>query len=174
MPLSGQMCRWVLIFNVTHHVGIIGCSPPGAALCAELICTQASELARGSNARVEVSMHCHAFSEYMRHIDADDWTGVSELMLSSAHKLASIGAEFLLAPCNTIHRVFDLVTAQSPRPWLHIAAQVAAECKRRGFRRVALLGTSHRRRMGLPHEIGSYPAAWWCEIWQKAAIALYL
>jgi aspartate racemase len=87
-------------------------------------------------------MHCHAFSDYMRHIDSNDWTGVSRLMLSSANKLASIGAELLLAPCNTIHRVFDLVAAQSLRPWLHIAAEVAAECKRRGFTCVALLGTS--------------------------------
>jgi len=108
-------------------------------------------------------VHSHAFSEYMRHIAAGDWASVSRLMLSSGQKLAGVGAEFLVAPCNTIHRVFDLVAAQSSLPWLHIAAEVAAEAKRRGFKRVALLGTalimqgdiysSQFERLGIEHRI---------------------
>lgn len=125
-----------------RHVGIVGCSPPGAALCYELICNQASLLSSNCDTRIEVSVHSHAFSDYMRYIEADDWAAVSRLMLSSADKLASVGAEFLIAPCNTIHKVLDLVAAQSPRPWLHIATEVAAEAKRRGFKCVALLGTT--------------------------------
>jgi aspartate racemase len=78
----------------------------------------------------------------MRYIEADGWMRVSRLMLSSAGTLASVVAEFLIAPCNTIHKVMDLVSAQSLRPWLHIATEMAAESKRCGFKCVALLGTS--------------------------------
>ena len=89
----------------------------------------------------QVSMHSHPLSEYMRRIEAGDWEGVAELMLSSAEKLASIGAQFLIAPCNTIHCAFELVEPRSPLPWLHIAKEVALEAKRLGYRKVALLGT---------------------------------
>jgi len=123
------------------HVGIVACSPPGAALCFEILSTGASALTRSAGGRIEVSMHSHRLSEYMLPIDAGDWDGVAQLMLSSAGKLASIGAQFLVAPCNTIHNAFDRVAAESPLPWLHIAAEVASEAQTRGYKRVGLLGT---------------------------------
>jgi aspartate racemase len=123
------------------HVGIVACSPPGAALCFELLSTGASALTSPAAGHIEVSMHSHPFSQYMLSIDAGDWDGVAQLMLFSAGKLASIGAQFLVAPCNTIHRAFDRVAAESPLPWLHIAAEVASEAQTRGYKRVGLLGT---------------------------------
>jgi aspartate racemase len=74
-------------------------------------------------------------------IDANDWAGVAELMLSSAEKLAKAGADFLIAPVNTVHQAFDLVEHRSPRPWLHIAVEVANEAKRHGYKRLGILGT---------------------------------
>jgi aspartate racemase len=88
-------------------------------------------------------MHTHPLSEYMRFVDADDWNGVAQLMLSSADKLAAAGADFLICPDNTIHRAFDLMIARSPRPWLHIVEEVAREAKRRNYRRLAVLGTRY-------------------------------
>src|SRR5215510_858190 len=126
---------------MAQHIGIVGCSAPGAALCYETICMEGAALAGENQARPEVSMHTHPFSEYMRRIKAGDWQAVAELMLSSAEKLASIGAEFIVAPCNTIHYAFESVAARSPLPWLHIAEEVAVEANRLGYRRVALLGT---------------------------------
>src|SRR5437879_5020216 len=79
----------------------------------------------------------------MKRIDANDWAGVAELMLQSAEKLAKAGADFLICPDNTIHQAFDLVEHRSPRPWLHIAREVAAEAKQRGHRRLAVLGTRY-------------------------------
>jgi aspartate racemase len=74
-------------------------------------------------------------------IEANDWAGVAELMLSSADKLAKAGADFLIAPVNTVHQAFDLVEHRSPRPWLHIAIEVANEAKRHGYKRLGVLGT---------------------------------
>lgn len=127
---------------MSRHIGIVACSPPGASLCFELICAELSKFVRSTGEQVEVSVHAHAFDEYMRWINADDWDGVSRLLLSSARKLASAGAEFLLLPCNTAHQAFELAAADSPVPWLHIGEEVALQAKMRGFRRIALLGTS--------------------------------
>jgi len=117
-----------------RHIGIVACSPPGAALCYQLLSTAVAD-------PPEISIHAHPFETYMHHIHAGDWDGVGALMLDSAHRLAGIGADCLIAPCNTIHHAMDFVEPRSPRPWLHIAAEVAHEAQRRGFRRIALLGT---------------------------------
>jgi len=42
---------------------------------------------------------------------------------------------------NTVHQAFDLVEHRSPRPWLHIAVEVANEAKRHGYKRLGILGT---------------------------------
>ena len=86
-------------------------------------------------------MHTHSLAEYMKCLYRGDWQGVGELMLASANKLATIGADFLICPDNTIHQALPYVEPRSPLPWLHIAEVVAAEAVERGFRRLGLTGT---------------------------------
>src|SRR6266567_6457636 len=125
-----------------QHIGIVACSAEGAALCYRTICLEGAELL-GKHGHPEVSMHTHPLAQYMTCIHANDWPGVAELMLSSAEKLAKCGADFLICPDNTIHQVFDLVKHRSPRPWLHIAEEVAREAKRCHYKRLAVLGTRY-------------------------------
>jgi aspartate racemase len=125
-----------------QHIGIVGCSAEGAALCYRTICQEGAQLLGPYN-HPEVSMHTPPFAEYMKFIETGDWAGVAQLMMSSAEKLARAGADFLICPDNTIHQAFDLVDHRSPRPWLHIAQQVACEAKRNHFKRLAVLGTRY-------------------------------
>jgi len=125
---------------MTQHIGIVACSAEGAALCYRTICLEGEELL-GEHRHPEVSLHNHSLAQYMPCIEARDWAGVAELMMSSAEKLARAGADFLICPDNTIHQAFDLVEHRSPRPWLHIAREVAAEAKRCHYRRLGILGT---------------------------------
>lgn len=124
------------------HIGIVACSTEGAALCYRTISLEGAQRL-GKYEHPEVSLHSFPLAEYMKFIDAGDWAGVAELMLGSADRLAKAGADFLICPDNTIHQAFDLVEHRSPRPWLHIAREVAAEAKRSGFQRVAVLGTRY-------------------------------
>ncbi|MFZ0758883.1 MAG: amino acid racemase [Candidatus Sulfotelmatobacter sp.] len=124
------------------HIGIVACSTEGAALCYRTISLEGSQLL-GPHHHPEVSLHSHSLAQYMQCIRASDWAGVAELMLSSAEKLARAGADFLICPDNTIHQAFDLVEHRSPRPWLHIAREVAKEAERRRFKRLAVLGTRY-------------------------------
>ena len=82
------------------HIGIVACSAEGAALCYRTICVEGAQLL-GAHAHPQVSMHTHPLAEYMNCIYRDDWPGVGELMLSSANKLANIGAAFLICPALT-------------------------------------------------------------------------
>ena len=123
-------------------IGIVACSTEGAALCYRTISLEGGRII-GQHDHPEVSLHSFSLAEYMKSIEAGDWAGVAELMLRSAEKLAKAGADFLICPDNTIHQAFDLVEHRSPRPWLHIAREVAAEAKRRGYRRLAVLGTKY-------------------------------
>ena len=127
---------------MTHHIGIVACSAEGAALCYRTICIEGAER-MGAHNHPEVSMHTHSLGEYMQCIYRDDWRGVGELMLSSANKLAVIGADFLICPDNTIHQALPQIAARSPLPWLHIADVVAGEAIARGFRRIGLTGTRY-------------------------------
>ena len=97
----------------------------------------------GEHDHPEVSMHTHSLAEYMKCIYRDDWNGVGDLMVSSANKLAKIGADFLICPDNTIHKSFDYVRAHSPLPWLHIAEVAAERAVERGFKKIAITGTRY-------------------------------
>jgi aspartate racemase len=86
-------------------------------------------------------MHSHSFAEYVKCLDRNDWQGVGELMLTSANKLAQIGADFIICPDNTIHQALPYVQSRSSMPWLHIADVVAAAAVERGFTYLGLTGT---------------------------------
>ena len=124
------------------HIGIVACSAEGAALCYRTLCAEAP-VKMGTHTHPEVSMHTYPLSDYMIHIRSGNWTQVAELMLSSVQKLATMGAEFVVCPDNTIHQAFDLVTEKSPIPWLHIAEIVAQEARNQGFQNLALTGTKY-------------------------------
>jgi aspartate racemase len=127
---------------MAHHIGIVACSAEGAALCYRTICVEGAQF-MGAHDHPEVSIHTHPLATYMRCIYRGDWQAVGELMLSSAGKLATIGANFLICPDNTIHQALPHVESRSPLPWLHIAEAVAEEAAARGFRRLGLTGTRY-------------------------------
>ena len=124
------------------HIGVVACSSEGAALCYRTIYAEGPQLL-GPHAHPEVSIHAHSLSDYVKCLESGDWHGVGELMLDSADKLASIGAQFLICPDNTIHQALPYVESELPVPWMHIAEVVSAEAAERGFRRLGLTGTKY-------------------------------
>ena len=127
---------------MAKHIGIVACSAEGAALCYRTICAEASHL-MGEHMHPEISMHTHPLGDYMMHIRSGDWGQAANLMVSSAKKVAEAGAQFAVCPDNTIHQAFDLVTRESPIPWLHIVDAVAHESLVQKFTRLAILGTKY-------------------------------
>ena len=99
-------------------------------MCYRTIAVEGEALL-GPHAHPEITMHSLSFADYVAVMERDDWRGVADLMLDSAHKLAAAGARFLICPDNTAHQAMDHVVARSPLPWLHIAEVVAAEAAAR-------------------------------------------
>jgi aspartate racemase len=123
-----------------QHVGIMAVSYEGAALCYREFCAESSRRLGGHH-HPEVSLHTNDLGVQMELTAEDRWDDVAEWMCLSADKLASIGAEVLVCPDNTVHQSIDLVRDRLPLPFLHIAEVVAGESARRGYRSVGLTGT---------------------------------
>jgi aspartate racemase len=128
--------------HTTRHLGIVGVSAEGAALCYRTICVEGSALL-GPHNHPQVTMHTFPLADYMRLIRADRWRDVGRLMLDSADILVRAGADILICPDNMVHQALDLVMADAPRPWLHIADEVASVAAARGLRRLGILGTRY-------------------------------
>jgi len=62
-------------------------------------------------------------------------------ILESAGKLAVIGAQLLLIPCNTSHYFYDEIAAGSPVPVMHMIRETAAVLKGENVTCVGLLAT---------------------------------
>jgi len=126
---------------MSKHIGIVGCSSEGAALCYRTICLEA-EPVMGVHAHPEITMHTISLAEYMNFLNGqEDWQGVAELILRSADRLKRAGADFLICPDNTIHAAMKYVLPNSPLPWLHIAEEVGREAQRRRFLTLGITGT---------------------------------
>ncbi|HSB29013.1 MAG TPA: amino acid racemase [Pyrinomonadaceae bacterium] len=124
------------------HIGIVAGSAEGAALCYRTICMEAPVF-MGEHNHPEITMNSIPLAEHMRHIRANNWQGVANLMAASARKVAEAGADFAICPDNTYHQAFEYLIAQSPIPWLHIARAVAEEANGFGYKRLGILGTKY-------------------------------
>jgi len=123
-----------------RHIGIVACSAEGAALCYRTIVHEGGALL-GEHEHPEITLSSLPLAHYMACIERSDWPAVADLMLESAAKLASAGADLLICPDNTCHQALPLVMPRSPLPWLHIAEVVADEASARRYRRLGILGT---------------------------------
>jgi aspartate racemase len=70
------------------------------------------------------------------------WADAGRTLGEAAVKLERAGAELLLVCANTMHLVAPEIAAAVSIPLVHVADATAAEIKRQGLRRVALLGTA--------------------------------
>jgi aspartate racemase len=127
---------------MTKHIGIVAGSAEGAALCYRTICLEAPAV-MGEHNHPEITMNSVPLAEHMRHIRANDWEALAEILVASATKISEAGADFAICPDNTYHQAFKFVIPRSPIPWLHIAGAVAEDSKRMGYKRLGILGTKY-------------------------------
>ncbi len=71
----------------------------------------------------------------------NDRPALTEYLLGSLRRLAGAGVDFVAISANTPHIVFDDLAARSPVPLLSIVEVCAEEARRRGLKRLGLLGT---------------------------------
>ena len=102
--------------KTVKHIGIAAISSEGAALCYRTICIEGASIL-GPYGHPEVTMHTFPYNELMEHAEAGRWEEIGRMMLASAQKLATIGADFVICPSVTAHQPLDPVRSESPLPW---------------------------------------------------------
>jgi aspartate racemase len=70
-----------------------------------------------------------------------DRQGLIDYLLASIRRLAGAGVDFAVMTANTPHIVFDELAGRAPVPLMSIVEVCADEGRRRGLRRLGLLGT---------------------------------
>jgi aspartate racemase len=127
---------------MTKHIGIVAGSAEGAALCYRTICLEAPGI-MGEHNHPEITMNSVPLAKHMSHILANDWEGLANILVNSAHKVAKAGADFAICPDNTYHQAFKYLIPRSPIPWIHIAGAVALEASRAGYAHLGILGSQY-------------------------------
>ncbi len=131
-------------------IGIIGGMGPAATV--DLFGKIVNNTAAGCDAEhIRVYVDCHAaIPDRTKAILAG---GESPLpcLTESAKKLASVGADFLIMPCNTAHYFYNDLCAVSPVPVMSMIEETAKYIKNHGMQRVGLLATSGTVQSGVYH-----------------------
>ena len=83
------------------------------------------------------------FSEIEQLQRGGRWDKATEFMCDAARRVELGGADCLLICTNTMHKMAAEVQRAVVIPLLHIADATAMEIKKRGIKRVALLGTKY-------------------------------
>lgn len=150
------MKHWVILFlgclswlcaqeqqEIKKHatIGIAGVSIPGAVDCIQkinLLCPGYFQ----QQGNPTILMHQPNFSIFQQAFRLEKWDIVSSELLASIDCLKKMGADFVIIPANTVHRVIAEVQEHSSIPVLNMLQVVSEECRRQRLTKVGVLGTS--------------------------------
>jgi aspartate racemase len=124
------------------HIGILGHSADGSALCyLEAVRESARQL--GDHAHPEITMSLLPMGPTIPWWEAGDLAKIDAHLRATAQRLGDAGCDFFVCPDNTAHIALEAAREPYPLPGLHIA-EVVAQCARAdGRKRIALLGTRY-------------------------------
>jgi aspartate racemase len=123
------------------HIGILGHSADGAALCfLETVREAARRL--GAHHHPEVTFSIVEMGPALELYRRNDLAGVRAHLERTCRRLADAGCDFFICPDNTAHIAFEHPGEPLPLPGLHIGEIVAERAKTDGRRCVGLLGTA--------------------------------
>jgi aspartate racemase len=83
------------------------------------------------------------FADIERMQVAGDWAGAADVLADEARSLEAAGAAFVLIATNTMHKVYDEVTAAVTIPVLHLGDVTADAVTTAGLTRVGLFATRY-------------------------------
>ena len=122
-------------------IGLIGgMSWESSKLYYEFLNTKVKDVL-GSSHSAKCILVSFDFADIERLTFKGDWDAIGELMKEAAQQLERAGADVILLCTNTIHLVSHYISENVSIPFLHIATTTGESIKKKGLKKVALLGT---------------------------------
>jgi len=126
---------------VRRAIGIVGgLSPESTVVYYEHIIREYRRRF-GDHSYPEIIIYSVNFQRFVDWMRSEEWDCIARALTAAVMRLYRAGADFALIASNTMHIVFDEVERNSPIPLLSIVEATADAVRRRGLKRVGLLGT---------------------------------
>lgn len=122
------------------HIGILGHSADGAALCFLEMVREASRRL-GAHDHPEITLSILPMGAVLDHYRDDSLAAVKTYLAQSVTRLRDAGCDFFVCPDNTAHIALESPGEPLPLPGLHIASIVAERASSDGRTCIGLLGT---------------------------------
>ena len=110
----------------------------------------------------ECMIHSVDFAKIEKLQESGNWKEIAELFTEIAKKLEDYGAKIIIMSSNTCHKVYDAVQKEINVPIFHIVDPTAEEIKKKGIKKIGLLGTRfimeeefYKKRLTFKHGIES-------------------
>ena len=122
-------------------IGILGgLSPESTVYYYQYITRQYTERF-GDHGYPEIMIYSVRFQDYIDWGNSNDWAAVEEDIVAKLNALDRAGAGFAVVATNTMHYLFDAVTARVEIPILSIVDAVRDDAVKHGLKTLGLLGT---------------------------------
>lgn len=135
------------------HIGVAGITVPGSLLCIDTIVeTSYNHFGRNSLMHPRVTYTNPSLSDINPAIQAKDWPKVAEHILDSVSRLEKAGVDFVIIPSNAPHYAIQEIQEKAHISVWSIVDISAEEAKKRGFKKVGILGVGITMSDGLYEE----------------------
>ncbi|MEW5421448.1 aspartate/glutamate racemase family protein [Amorphus sp. 3PC139-8] len=128
--------------RTARRIGLVGGMSWHSSALYYARLNEAAEARFGPHANVESILVTLRFADLLAAADNDDWATVSDMIATAAQRAERAGATCILLTAFTAHFAAEDVAARLGVSLLNAGDALAAECRRRGLRRIGLLGTA--------------------------------
>ena len=81
------------------------------------------------------------YADIKKYNNTDNWEMTFQLVLKACNDLKKCDVKGIVLCANTMHRIADRLEEETGLPVIHIASATAKEIKRKGLKKIGLLGT---------------------------------
>ena len=124
-----------------RKIGIIGGMSTKSTIEYYRIINDVVQQKLGGLNSARIGLESVNMAEIAKLQEQGDWDSLTDIIQRAAWGLEDGGADFIVIATNTMHKVADNVQANIRTPLLHIADTLAEEIKKKGLKKVGLIGT---------------------------------
>jgi len=123
------------------RIGILGGLSPESTVTYYLHIVRRYEELYGDHSYPEIVIYSVTFQRFIDWMRGEDWESIKGELLRGLRCLSAAGADFAVIATNTMHILFDELSAESPIPLISIIDATAEAILEEGIKTVGLLGT---------------------------------